>query len=176
MTEDFPEFIHVYAANPHRAGFGDTSSKKLSFSELIEVQRRMRGLTQQQAADLVPISVSTWERWISGKVVPSKAVQRAALLAIEGATAAPSKRKLAAVQRSHHLFWEKHKGWILRVTIDRGSKMKGTRVKFYLNTHVMEHALERRSVVLMTCRRLGLKIKPRIQKRHGPKNGASSAD
>ena len=176
MTEDFPGLFHVYGANPHDAGFGDTSSEKLSFSELIEVQRRMRGLTQQQAADLVPISVSTWERWISGKVIPSKAVQRAALLSIEGATATPSKRKLAALKRSHHLFWEKHKGWILRVTIDRGKRIEGTRVKFYLKTHVMEQALERRSVVLMTCRRLGLKIKPRIQKRHSPKNGSSSAD
>jgi transcriptional regulator with XRE-family HTH domain len=149
--------------------FRDEGLEKIPFAECVRKQRVAVGLTQASAARLVPVSCITLKRWEAGKTVPVAAVQREVMRVLGGdaaRTSCPGKRKLAALATSHHLHFEKHKGWIFRPTVDRGPKVVGKRLKFRLGTRDLEKAKERREVVLGTLRGLGLKVK---NSRCGPK-------
>ncbi|MCW1913711.1 hypothetical protein OJ996_09005 [Luteolibacter sp. GHJ8] len=64
----------------------------------------------------------------------------------------------------HHLSPEKHKGFMLRGTLQVGSKVVGKRKKFPLYTKDPEQALYGKKVVLGVLRVLGVKIADRKQK------------
>lgn len=152
--------------------FREAPAEKISFAESVRKQRLAVGLTQGNAAKLVPVSCITFKRWEAGRTVPVEAVQREVMKVLGGEQArksCPGKRKLAALVKSHHLHWEKHKGWMLRVTVDLGPKVVGKRVKFRLGTKDLEEALKSRELVLSTLRKLGLTLK--ISK-SGPKRRA----
>jgi hypothetical protein len=70
-------------------------------------------------------------------------------------------------QATHHLQWEKHKGWVLRVTVTLNPKEVGKRLKFRLLTRDKAEATERRKLVLAVLRTLGLTVKLRVQRRKG---------
>lgn len=75
---------------------------------------------------------------------------------------------LPAPEGAHHLTFERHKGWTLRVTIQRGQKVVGKRLKFYLKTRELAEAEKARELVLATLRRLGLTVKLRHQRKKAP--------
>jgi len=82
---------------------------------------------------------------------------------------------LPAAEGGHHLTYERHKGWVLRVTIQRGQKVVGKRLKFYLKTRELAEAEKARELVLATLRRLGLTVKLRHQKKKGAKESFAPA-
>jgi transcriptional regulator with XRE-family HTH domain len=150
--------------------FREDLLEKIPFAEAVRKQRVATGLTQETAARLVPVSCITLKRWETGKTVPVVAVQREVLAVLGGdqaRTSCPGKRKLAALAKSHHLHWEKHKGWVLRVTVDVVTKEVGKRLRFRLGTRDLQEAIRNRTLVLGTLRKLGLKVRPRQQRKHG---------
>lgn len=72
-----------------------------------------------------------------------------------------------ASSAGHHLTFERHKGWTLRVTVQIGKKIVGKRLKFYLKTRILSEAEKNRELVLSTLRKLGLTVKLRHQKKKG---------
>jgi DNA-binding transcriptional regulator YiaG len=155
-----------------RFRFRDIDAEEFSFSGTIEKQRKARRLTQKQAARLVPTTERTWRAWESGDTVPSRAIQRHVLNLLDMTGEPPGPRKMAALQRSHHLYFEQHKGWFLRVTINVGAKVVGKRRKFRLYTKDETEARNRRLVVIGALRGLGLTFAERIQKqtrKQGPR-------
>jgi hypothetical protein len=106
-------------------------------------------------------------RWEQGDSIPAELQQAAVLIALERSMHPPPKRKLDALAESHHLYWEKHKGWMLRLTIDVGAKVIGKRVKVRLRTLVLDEAKQRRELVIASFRTLGLTVRPRVQRRRG---------
>ncbi|MCW1887695.1 helix-turn-helix domain-containing protein [Luteolibacter flavescens] len=157
-------------ATMRHAGFREAPLEVFSFAETLAAKRKSRRLTQDMAAQMVPVDVSTWWRWETGKIVPSVLVQRAVLKMLEPSSAPASglgRRQRMALSNSHHLHWEKHKGWVLRLTISRGSKVIGKRMKFHLATKDLDTALKARTLVLATLRKLGLTVQPRRQRKQG---------
>lgn len=148
----------------HGVRFSAPLERKLSFGENIEKQRIAVGLTQAEAAKLVPISARTWRRWETDDVTPPLRTQAAAFKVLDKAAPEPSKKRKAKLRKSHHLYWEKHKGWFTRVTISMGTKVVGKRVKIRLYTKDETTAIERRPVVIAAYKKLGLVVVTRLQK------------
>ena len=159
---------------PVNVRFSEASAKKIPFRRNIERQRVRSGLTQQEAAKLVQVTERTWRRWESGDVVPSIRTQARVFRALEPKR--PSPRRRADLERSHHLYWEKHKGWFLRVTIQLRAKEIGKRIKVRLYTHDEKTAKERREVVLAAYRKLGLKVTARVLRDRTKKDCGASAN
>lgn len=134
------------------------------FCESLAALRRAFGMNQMKAAELVQVTDRTIRLWESGTVTPAEIVQKGALAALRHGRNPPSKRRLDALARNHHLHWEEHKGWMLRLTINVGSKIVGKRVKIRLRTFVLDDAKKRRELVIASYRTLGIKVNPRIQK------------
>ncbi len=144
--------------------------EKNAFRESFAALRKTLGLDQKTAAELVQVAERTVRRWESGTAEPPEIVQRTALDALRRGRKAPSKRRLDALAKSHHLHWEEHKGWMLRLTINVGSKIVGKRVKVRLRTYALEEAKKRRELVIASYRTLGIKVQPRVQRRGGSAN------
>ncbi|MCW1926542.1 hypothetical protein OKA05_28580 [Luteolibacter arcticus] len=64
----------------------------------------------------------------------------------------------------HHLHYDRYKGWILRVTVQVGTKVIGKRLKFRLRTHDLAEAQKARELVIGVLRRLGLTVRVRMQR------------
>ena len=158
---------------PVNVRFSEAPGTKIPFRRNIAKQRVAVGLTQQEAAKLVQVTERTWRRWESGDVVPPIRTQARVFQALEPKRG-PTPRRRTELERTHHLYWEKHKGWFLRLTLELRPKEKGKRVKARLYTHDEDEAIERRTVVMSAYRKLGLKFQTRI---HRPmKRGAGSND
>lgn len=69
------------------------------------------------------------------------------------------------VSGDHHLYFERHKGWMMRVTVQIGKKVVGKRIKFALKTRDREEAEKRRDVMILGLKRLGLTVRVRLQKK-----------
>ncbi|MEK7951654.1 hypothetical protein [Luteolibacter soli] len=69
--------------------------------------------------------------------------------------------------RLHHLDYDRTKGWMLRVTVEVGKKVIGKRLKFRLRTRDAAEAERARDLVLATLKRLGLRVRLRMQGRQG---------
>lgn len=65
----------------------------------------------------------------------------------------------------HHLYYDRTKGWMLRVTVTMGKKVIGKRLKFRLHTRDAGEAGKARDLVLATLKRLGLTVRLRMQGR-----------
>jgi len=63
----------------------------------------------------------------------------------------------------HHLYYDGKKGWMLRVTVDVGKSVVGKRLKFRLRTRELGEAEKARELVLATLKRLGLRVRLRMQ-------------
>lgn len=160
----------------HGVTFHEATGENLSFAESLAAARKERGHTQAQAAKLVPVSRRTWARWESGDVTPSEAIQARALHALTARHEPPGPRRQAALQRSHHLYWEKHKGWFFRPTINVGKRVVGKRRKFRLYTNDLAKAMDGRRLVLATLKRLGLSVADRAQKATGKRGPREAVD
>ena len=64
----------------------------------------------------------------------------------------------------HHLYYERTKGWMLRVTVDVGKSVIGKRLKFRLRTRDAGEAEKARDLVLATLKKLGLRVHLRMQR------------
>lgn len=73
----------------------------------------------------------------------------------------------AVVGGRHHLYHDRKKGWLLRVTVDVGKHVIGKRLKFNLRTHDLAEAEKARVLVLATLKKLGLTVRLRVQGRRG---------
>jgi len=124
-----------------------------TFGERLRLLRLTAALTQADAARLVTVTERTWIRWEAGQAAPAASKQTEVLERLDAT--------------SNGLYFEKHKGWLFRVTIERGPKVVGIRKKFKLGTRDLAEALRHRALVLSTLRRLGLTVKPRPQRRKG---------
>ena len=67
----------------------------------------------------------------------------------------------------HHLYYDRVKGWVLRVTVGLGKNVIGKRLKFYLRTRDLAEAEKARAWVLTTLRKLGLTVKGCVQSKEG---------
>jgi hypothetical protein len=75
----------------------------------------------------------------------------------------------------HHLYYDRRKGWMLRVTVDVGKSVIGKRLKFRLRTRDAGEAERARDLVLATLKKLGLTVHLRMQgKQRGKAEGVLS--
>lgn len=144
--------------------FQDAPANKSTFSKELVFQRKAHGISQEEAAKAAQFSTRQIQRWESGRIMPSKSVQSAILLAIQTAYGKPS-RAIHAEAKRHHLHWEAGRGWSTRFTIDLGPKRVGKRIRIRLRTTVLDEAKARMDLLIAGYRKLGLTIHFRIQKR-----------
>lgn len=71
----------------------------------------------------------------------------------------------SAARDDHHLIFDKQKGWETRLTIDMGPKVVGKRIRVRLKTRDLEDAKARRDLVIGLCRKFGLTVRDRRQKK-----------
>jgi hypothetical protein len=132
--------------------------KKDSFAYILRAARKSRGFCQWRAGRAVSKSARSIKNWESGRFTPSEVVQAAILREIRGSKESPSFHYLRKAGRTHHIAWEKGRGWFMRVTIQVGKKVVGRRIKVRLKTRDIDEAVRTRDVVLSSYKVMGFSV------------------
>lgn len=127
--------------------------------------RKAMGYSQRQAAAILGRSERTVRGWESGTSPDDDLVQVGILIRLRTSRQAPSQRKREALKRSHHIYWEEGRGWVMRFTLEINRKLVGKRIKIRLRTHCLEEAIKRRELIVLQYRKLGFKVSVRRQRR-----------
>jgi len=143
--------------------------KKVSFAQSLAALAKQREFTVEEIAERVGRVKRTVSFWMSGKVTPAESVQQHVIAMLSSPTADPSRRVRDRAERSHHLIWDKQKGWEVKVTFDLGPKLKGKRIRERLKTRDLAEAIARKDILTANWRRLGLKLADRRQRRRRKK-------
>ena len=148
-----------------------TEDNKKSFAFKLRAARKARGFCQWKAGRAVSKSRCTINQWESGRFTPSKVIQEAVLREIRGSKEPPSFQFLRKAGRTHHIAWEKGRGWFMRVTIQVGKKVVGKRIKVRLKTNDIQEAVRTRDVVLSSYKVMGFSVaNVTMSKGTSPKN------
>lgn len=147
-------------------GNGESTDHGFSFTEAIRTLRIERKLTIWEMARILHLPPRTVENWVYRGSVPERTKCEWVMATLSGYDS-PSCQYIAWMRRYHNLTWDasKHR-WLLRLTIDVGKKVVGKRVTIRLKTSCPKAAIERRDAILEGYRALGVKVRPRIQKRN----------
>lgn len=146
-------------------GISGIAGKNLSFAESIAAVRKATGYTIFECAELSRHPSKTFENWASGHRVPCKQIRDQVIIDLSKPENPPSAKTRRRVEESHHLIWDKQKGWEMRVTVDVGKKVVGKRIRERLKTRNLDEAIVRRDLIVANMRRLGLTLRDRRQKR-----------
>lgn len=134
----------------------------LTFLQQIQNLRVVEGYTVREMAEISRSPQRTIDDWITGKATPCVVRQKEFMASFGSPLTPPSVRKL----KEYNLTWDKtKKRWVLRVTVDLGKKFIGKRVTIQLKTKSARIAIDHREAILAGYRKLGLTVRPRIQKR-----------
>lgn len=161
-----PQQSELFAV-PQVTGDGckQTLEENSSFAESIAAVRKERGYTIYECAELTRHPSKTMENWSAGHRSPSRQIQEQVLRDLRNPDNPPSAKVRRTAEESHHLIWDKQKGWEVKVTFDLGPKRVGKRHRRRLKTRDLEEAIERKDILIADWRSLGLKLADRRQKR-----------
>lgn len=134
------------------------SENNYSFAASLIAARKARGFTQRKAALIVSKTDQAISDWETGKYEPCLVTQNGVLAAIKESIQPPSLHFLRKAGRLHHISWEKDRGWFLRVTIQVGKKVVGSRIKVRLRTYDINEAIRARDVVLSSYKVMGFSV------------------
>lgn len=138
--------------------------KKTEWAKSFATTRLALGLSQEKAAKAVQTATRNVQRWEAGATEPPSASQAGILSTLRKSQQAPSKRKRAAAARTHHIYLDRSKGWVLRCTISRGAKLVGLRQKRVLKTRRLDEAKRRAELIIAEWKTMGLSVCLRMQK------------
>lgn len=145
-------------------GLSGECLKEKTFAEVVAYYREMQGFVISEIAEKTRRPTRTIERWASGQYVPCPEVRADFIRLME--VAGISRRRYRELERLHNLSWDTSKRrWKLRITIDMGKKVVGKRISIVLKCSDPETAIAKRDAVIEAYRKLGLVVRPRIQRR-----------
>lgn len=145
-------------------GFSCQRFREYSFAEVVEYYRKEKSFVISELAEKTRHPTRTIERWASGQYVPHHEVRDRFIRDMEAAGL--SRRAFRDMERLHNLTWDaSKKRWKLRLTVDMGKKVVGKRICIILKTPDPEVAISKRDAVVEAYRKLGLTVRPRVQRR-----------
>ena len=134
------------------------NENKNSFRSKLEAARKSRGFSQLKAGLVVSKARCTINAWEKGRFTPSKVIQKAILDALRDPKEPPTFQSLRDAKKTHHVAWEKDRGWFMRVTIQVGTRVVGKRIKVRLKTTDILEAIRTRDVVLSSYKVMGFNV------------------
>ena len=149
--------------------FSRRSEKDLSFAQSLAAIRSEREMTIIEIAEKTRQATRTVQRWLAGKTVPEASFRKHVLRILSDPNGEPSARTRRRVEQSHHLIWDKQKGWEMKVTVNVGKKVVGKRIRERLKTRCLAEAIARRDLIVGNMKKLGLTIEDRRQKTRKPR-------
>jgi len=156
--------------NPLEIKESDTDEGPFTRDEFLAYIDRLRSIEGYTLDELVEITRnprSTLTDWIAGRYKPTPSRIQRFKRDMEDPRTPISKRKA----EEHHLTFDKSKRrWVLRFTVDLGAKVVGRRITYRLKyAKTGRQAIMVRDELFAAYEAIGLKIRPRIQKRKGGK-------
>lgn len=145
------------------------AGKNISFAQTLAALRDSRELTIFEIAEKVRKTKRTVDYWLAGTVVPDVATRQQVIAVLSDPCDTPSAVTRKRVAASHHLIWDKQKGWEMRVTVEISKKVVGKRLRERLKTRNLAEAIARRDLIVANMKQLGLHIVDRRQKTQKPR-------
>lgn len=134
-------------------------------AQIIALIRENDGYTLQEISAILAHPLGTIRNWSTGRNSPSEATRFRIIETFSDPKVQPPSKVLRTIKETHHMHWEKERGWTVRITLTLNNKFVGKRRKIRLRTHNLDEAVKRREIAIACFTNLGFKIANRIQRR-----------